>query len=214
MEHHTKNKGDLAVAKTIADLTEKGYDIFLPLSEHLPIDLIAHKSGEIYRIQVKHRASGFLEAKTQWADKNGSHSKKYSEKDFDYYALYLPQIDRISYPSIKFAGCTIRCEECHSPAPFYWFEDFSDLTDEAEKRTSKEFGWKVSDRKKRSRPATRPAKRKVDRPEIEVLTKQIRELGFVGTGKIYGVSDNAIRKWVKHEGLDPKQIKCQNNFNN
>ena len=69
MEHHTKNKGDLAVAKTIADLTEKGYDIFLPLSEHLPIDLIAHKSGEIYRIQVKHRASGFLEAKTQWAEK-------------------------------------------------------------------------------------------------------------------------------------------------
>jgi len=40
-------------------------------------------------------------------------------------------------------------------------------------------------------------RRKVDRPEYAVLIKEISESGFVSVGKKYGVSDNAIRKWVK-----------------
>jgi very-short-patch-repair endonuclease len=39
--------------------------------------------------------------------------------------------------------------------------------------------------------------RKVNRPKYEVLKKEVSELGFVGTGKKYKVSDNAIRKWIK-----------------
>ena len=40
-------------------------------------------------------------------------------------------------------------------------------------------------------------RRKVDRPEYALLIKEISESGFVSVGKKYGVSDNAIRKWVK-----------------
>jgi hypothetical protein len=36
-----------------------------------------------------------------------------------------------------------------------------------------------------------------DRPSIDVLKKDIEELGYRGIGKKYGVSDNAVRKWVK-----------------
>ena len=39
--------------------------------------------------------------------------------------------------------------------------------------------------------------RKVKRPNFEILKKEINEYGFVKTGKKYGVSDNAIRKWLK-----------------
>lgn len=39
--------------------------------------------------------------------------------------------------------------------------------------------------------------RKVERPDIEVLKKDIEELGYCGTGRKYGVTDNAIRKWLK-----------------
>lgn len=39
--------------------------------------------------------------------------------------------------------------------------------------------------------------RKVERPSFEILKKEIDDLGYVGTGKKYGVSDNAIRKWEK-----------------
>jgi hypothetical protein len=39
--------------------------------------------------------------------------------------------------------------------------------------------------------------RKVDRPSVEDLLKEIKEFGYKETGRRYGVSDNAIRKWIK-----------------
>jgi hypothetical protein len=39
--------------------------------------------------------------------------------------------------------------------------------------------------------------RRAERPGIDILTKQIKELGYCGTSRLYGVSDNAIRKWIK-----------------
>jgi transposase-like protein len=32
---------------------------------------------------------------------------------------------------------------------------------------------------------------------LEILLKDIEELGYSGTGRKYGVSDNSIRKWIK-----------------
>jgi hypothetical protein len=42
----------------------------------------------------------------------------------------------------------------------------------------------------------RPDARKVDRPPYPQLVREIRALGFSATGRRYGVSDNAIRKWI------------------
>jgi hypothetical protein len=46
---------------------------------------------------------------------------------------------------------------------------------------------------KEGRP--RPNLRRVDRPPYEHLLAEIAELGYVGVGRKYGVSDNAVRKW-------------------
>lgn len=44
----------------------------------------------------------------------------------------------------------------------------------------------------------RPKKRKVkDRPSLEQLELEVNQLGYRGTGKKYGVSDNCIRNWIK-----------------
>jgi hypothetical protein len=43
----------------------------------------------------------------------------------------------------------------------------------------------------------RPERRKVDRPPYEQLLREIEELGYSGVGRRYGVSDNAVRKWVR-----------------
>ena len=40
-------------------------------------------------------------------------------------------------------------------------------------------------------------KRKVDRPPYEELLKQIQETNYSAVGRLYGVSDNSIRKWIK-----------------
>ncbi|HEY8638228.1 MAG TPA: hypothetical protein VIL64_03215 [Solirubrobacteraceae bacterium] len=42
-----------------------------------------------------------------------------------------------------------------------------------------------------------PASRRVSRPPYATLTREIRALGWSGTGRRYGVSDNAVRKWVR-----------------
>lgn len=41
------------------------------------------------------------------------------------------------------------------------------------------------------------SQRRVERPPFNQLQQEIKELGYVGTGKKYNVSDNAIRKWIK-----------------
>jgi hypothetical protein len=43
----------------------------------------------------------------------------------------------------------------------------------------------------------RPARRKVERPPFRQLQREITALGFCGTGRRYGVSDNAVRKWIR-----------------
>ena len=44
--HHTKDKGDLGLTKIISDLTEKEFKVLLPISEHLPFDLVEYVDEE------------------------------------------------------------------------------------------------------------------------------------------------------------------------
>lgn len=46
-----------------------------------------------------------------------------------------------------------------------------------------------------------------ERPSQDELVRLIKSMGYLQVGKLYGVSDNAIRKWVKSYGLNPKDIK-------
>jgi hypothetical protein len=57
----------------------------------------------------------------------------------------------------------------------------------------------------------RPGARKVGRPPHEQLLREVDQLGYLAVGRKYGVSDNAIRKWLREferarllaEGEDP-----------
>lgn len=52
-------------------------------------------------------------------------------------------------------------------------------------------------------PGPRPNRRIVERPPIAQLVREVDELGYVETGRRYGVSDNAVRKWFRAEGMEP-----------
>lgn len=54
--------------------------------------------------------------------------------------------------------------------------------------------WKSS---KRCVDCGRNSQRKSVRPPLNQLLSEIEELGYCGTGRKYGVSDSAIRKWIK-----------------
>lgn len=50
-------------------------------------------------------------------------------------------------------------------------------------------------RDQRGRPE--PSTRKVERPPYNHLVREVRALGYLATGRRYGVSDNAVRKWLR-----------------
>lgn len=102
MNHHTKTKGDLAVVKVIADLTEKGSNVALPISEHLPWDLLAElPNGLIKRVQVKHCSTkdGVMRIYlyNTYSDSNGKHKSGLKRNYIDIIAVYSPQPNKCYY---------------------------------------------------------------------------------------------------------------------
>jgi hypothetical protein len=99
--HHTKNKGDLGVAKAYCDLVENGYLVLTPSTEHAPFDLVAYDSSKFMRIQVKYRSAvrGVLQVNliNWWADRNGSHGKPVDKGQIDVFCVYCPETDRCYY---------------------------------------------------------------------------------------------------------------------
>lgn len=195
----TKIKGDIGLTKIIADLTLKGFQIFLPISEQKDFDLIAFKDGETYRIQCKYSSIGFLQAKKDWKGADGkSKTRKYPDDAFDFYALYLPDIDRCVYPSIDFRGCRIASVIPNSSTPFYWWEDFLNFTTKAKKRNWKEFGIELKPTQTQKVKAAHKRKRKIkNRPSKKELKRLLETNSMRAVGKMFGVSDNGVRKWLK-----------------
>lgn len=106
MIHHTKNKGDLGTAKVLTDLLTKNIQICLPLSEHMPFDLIGVKeTGEVLKISVKYRevkkGAVYVSFTSSYADKNGSHFKAINKDLIDYLAIYCPDTDEVYYVNPK-----------------------------------------------------------------------------------------------------------------
>lgn len=49
---------------------------------------------------------------------------------------------------------------------------------------------KIKEKNKKNRKVS-------NRPDISVIRKSVDSIGYVATGRLYGVSDNTIRKWIK-----------------
>ena len=201
--HKTKTKGDLAVAKAISDLIEKGYEVLQPFSEHLPFDLVVYKDNKFIRIQVKHSKDGVVKNHSGWVSKSQNHIKTYNIKDFDYYALYLVRKDKLIYLPSNMGGKQIRLQLPKRNAPFYWWEDYINLSyvikNGVQTHTLKDFGL-LSDFTKRNY-TPRPNTRKYVRPDADTLARLISEKPLTHIAKDYNVSDNTIKDWADKYGL-------------
>lgn len=130
--HHTKLKGDIAVAAVILDLTKKGYIISEPMSENAPYDLICDTGEKLLRIQVKYREDETIPYKNSWSDKNGHHSKKIDILKIDYFALVNKDL-LVCYPLASMLGNTIRFK---TPENYYnkyhFYKDYLDFKTEVQ----------------------------------------------------------------------------------
>jgi hypothetical protein len=49
----------------------------------------------------------------------------------------------------------------------------------------------------RLRGVPQPGARKVERPSYEQLVKDVQAMSMLAVGRKYGVTDNAVRKWIR-----------------
>lgn len=112
--HHTKDKGDLGVAKAFADLVSRGFIVLFPATEHAPFDLVAYRDGRFRRIQVKYRAvrRGGINVRFQsvWNDRHGTHKVPVDKSEVDVLCIYCPDTDECYYvcPSAHREAVTLR----------------------------------------------------------------------------------------------------------
>lgn len=103
MNHHTHDKGDVAIAEVMSDLVCQGFKICLPVSTHLPFDLVAvhNGTGNLLRIQVKYRTvcNGTVEVnlRTQSVGAGKCSYKSIVPGWVDAWAVYCPDTKSVYY---------------------------------------------------------------------------------------------------------------------
>jgi len=104
MSHQTKDKGDLAVLMALADLRRHGVVCCLPISEHLPFDMVAVMPDmtTLVRLQVKYRKTNtvgtiHLPFRSNYYDSQKIYSKHVDLSHLDSYAVYSPETNQIYY---------------------------------------------------------------------------------------------------------------------
>ena len=191
--HHTKLKGDIAVAAVIFDLTKKGYIISEPMSENAPYDLICDTGNKVLRIQVKYRKDGCIPNKTSWSDKNGTHENKIDTSKIDFFALVNSDYLKICYPPSEFSGKSFNWEIPLIYQPYYYWEDYREFC-------FKNYTTRTNtpeDIKSLRKTSTLNMPSKIEWPSIEEMSILVFEKPTQQLAKDLGVSDVAIGKFCK-----------------
>ena len=99
--HYTTDKGDIGVAVVSADLIKRGLDVLSPLSSSLPFDLVVHRDGKFFKIQVKYRREKngcVLVGLTRAVISGGRVKKRRIRPDeVDVFAVYCPDTTECYY---------------------------------------------------------------------------------------------------------------------
>jgi len=104
-------------------------------------------------------------------------------------ALQLDHINGINNDN-RIENLRFLCPNCHSQTNTFSGKNNSK---KIQKKNEKKKNNGLTEKQVKNYKKTR----KIDRPKIEQLLKEVSTLGYKGTGRKYGVSDNAVRKWIK-----------------
>ena len=95
--------GSLAEAKVLAKLIENGFDVYVQLSGKAPFDLIAHRDGQLVRVQVKGSASRTrygvyqVQLKAVRANRTGNTIHCFDPSCCDALAVFIEPLDTVCF---------------------------------------------------------------------------------------------------------------------
>jgi len=91
------------VSQAVATFTKMGYDVFLPLTESAPYDLIVDTGGRLIRVQVRFTSTGEADLRRVHSNSKGYVVKKTRENAYDW--LYILQYDGTEYTEYLVKKC-------------------------------------------------------------------------------------------------------------
>jgi len=86
----TREKGNLGELIAMKEMVKRGYDVLLPTSDHVPFDFVAHKDGELIKVQVKARRNvdgkitDITLMKNNYYNSQGMKREAYNDSDWDW----------------------------------------------------------------------------------------------------------------------------------
>lgn len=208
-------KGQIIELKVQIELLRYGFDISIPNYNASKYDLIADTGNELLRIQVKKSISNSLSSFTFQCTSQNVRSTdgakhKYTNDEIDYFAtvwkdkVYLIPVDETStQKTISFTDDTYLAQNVLSQYTRLSDEELYNSSHEG-KFYCQDCGCEISAGATRCIPCNNKLLRKADRPEREELKKLIRSKSFLEIGRMYNVTDNAIRKWCDNYNLPRK----------
>lgn len=134
----------------------------------------SHLKNKLYKEGLKERK---CEKCGQGEDWNGEHM-----------SLILDHINGINNDN-RLENLRILCPNCNATLPTHCRGNVRKEQKKYEKKVRLDDGFTLKEKNAHLK------QRKIERPPYPQLISEIKELGYRGTGKKYGVSDNAIRKW-------------------
>lgn len=156
---------------------KKGFSIKRPLNtiliENSTYTSTTNLKERLYKEGLKKRKCELCDQGEEWRGKKMS--------------LILDHINGINNDN-RIENLRIVCPNCNATLDTHGGKNV-ELRKKKRKKTESE--------KKKNRIETSINQRKVIRPPYDELLNEIKLYGYVGTGKRHGVSDNAIRKWIK-----------------
>ena len=106
----------------------------------------------------------------------------------EHISLILDHINGV-HDDLRIENLRIICPNCNATLPTHGGKNVKYIKKEKNKQ--------VKIKKNGDFQKTSISQRKVKRPSYEELRNEIEQFGYSATGRKYGVSDNAIRKWIK-----------------
>lgn len=223
---NTKRKGNKAEAVVLAEFVKNGIPVLMPFGDNEKYDLVIEVNGEFKSVQVKKGIirNGCVRADLRYKIgvqrlKSGRYFGKvdliaiWSEEINKIYLIDLKNFNkssavlRVEPPKNNYYKSTIVWASQFeiSNMVLYWAnilesnKNLPNINKELKKNSNKKCSCGANKNLKSNvcRKCFNISSRKVERPNIKIVIKDVEEKGYTATGKKYGVSDNSIRKWIK-----------------
>lgn len=229
----TQSKGNFVELQCLSAFIERGYECSIPYGNGAKYDFIVDYNGELLRIQCKSSShpnkKGIIDTQafqfstcSQTTNTIKTTRHKYNSSDIDYFAtyfngqVYIVPVDECSnHKTLRFSPPNNGQKNNYNKAEDYLISNFFNSkfnnSNDLNNKELKNIMCPQCNNNIVSRNGEICHKcmsfnsRIVERPSREELKKLIRTKSFLEIGKIYNISDNAVRKWCDSEKLPRKR---------